>query len=395
VLVTGDRQEDVDAAAAMVARLLEPMDEEMNEHKQKQLRELALINGTLKDEERCYLCGEAGHRQGECPTKAADLYRLPDAVAVRVEAQYARDVARMNPGEGGRQEDEYRSFLAELGGTGEPPGRAACQCLFCGRGVLDFGGFGINSKKKIAGCAPPFLLPTAHRALLTPPPPPLPLPVDPRAAPQHMALGGGGGGGMGGGMGGGREPESVKLWVGNLPPGVDSAALRSLFSPFGVVTLAEVKVEGGAPRGFGFVHFAEEHMARAAAEGMAGRVVEGRSINVRQKGTDGASTMPMGGGVRRGERRGGRGPAALHESAAAPLARVCSLHCYFSAASLCSPLPDPHRPLCSPCSPLTRRCRRPGLRPAPARRRRRAPRVQAVRGPSAASRGRGRPAPRV
>ena len=60
VLVTGDRQEDVDAGAAMVERLLQPMDEEMNEHKQKQLRELALINGTLKDEEYCYLCGETG-----------------------------------------------------------------------------------------------------------------------------------------------------------------------------------------------------------------------------------------------------------------------------------------------------------------------------------------------
>lgn len=60
VLVTGDRQEDVDAAAGMVEKLLQPMDEEMNEHKQRQLRELALINGTLKDEEYCYLCGETG-----------------------------------------------------------------------------------------------------------------------------------------------------------------------------------------------------------------------------------------------------------------------------------------------------------------------------------------------
>ena len=64
VLVTGDRQEDVDAGAAMVEKLLQPMDEEMNEHKQKQLRELALINGTLKDEEYCYLCGETGEPRG-------------------------------------------------------------------------------------------------------------------------------------------------------------------------------------------------------------------------------------------------------------------------------------------------------------------------------------------
>lgn len=39
------------------------MDEARNEHKRMQLRELASLNGTLKDDEYCYLCGEAGHRQ--------------------------------------------------------------------------------------------------------------------------------------------------------------------------------------------------------------------------------------------------------------------------------------------------------------------------------------------
>ena len=47
----------------MVEKLLQPVDESRNEHKRMQLRELAALNGTLKDEEFCYLCGEAGHRQ--------------------------------------------------------------------------------------------------------------------------------------------------------------------------------------------------------------------------------------------------------------------------------------------------------------------------------------------
>lgn len=38
-------------AAAMVERLLTPMDDTHNEHKQRQLRELAAINGTLRDHE--------------------------------------------------------------------------------------------------------------------------------------------------------------------------------------------------------------------------------------------------------------------------------------------------------------------------------------------------------
>jgi hypothetical protein len=44
----------------MVERLLQPLDEEMNEHKRLQLRELAALNGTLKDEEYCFVCGETG-----------------------------------------------------------------------------------------------------------------------------------------------------------------------------------------------------------------------------------------------------------------------------------------------------------------------------------------------
>lgn len=35
-------------AAIEVGKLLRPLDDEQNEHKQKQLRELALINGTLR-----------------------------------------------------------------------------------------------------------------------------------------------------------------------------------------------------------------------------------------------------------------------------------------------------------------------------------------------------------
>lgn len=222
VLITGDKDEDVDAAAAMVERLLQPLDEEMNQHKQKQLRELALINGTLK-ETYCYLCGEQGHSQLECPKKAMEIYKLPDAVQARVDEQYARDIARLNPGEAAKADEEYQSFLAELGGT------------------------------------------------------------DPRA----MA--------MGGLASGNRDSDAVKLWVGNLPLSIDSAGLRALFESFGVVTLADVKTDNGVSRGFGFVHFAEESMARAAAESMSGRVIEGRAINVRRKADDGS-----GGGPRRG-----------------------------------------------------------------------------------------------
>ena len=43
-------QSDVDKAKAMIEKLLIPVDEDANEHKRQQLRELALMNGTLRDE---------------------------------------------------------------------------------------------------------------------------------------------------------------------------------------------------------------------------------------------------------------------------------------------------------------------------------------------------------
>ena len=69
VLITGPTGEAVQAGKQLVEELLRPVDDNMNVHKQKQLRELALINGTLRDENFCNICGEPGHRQYECPSK--------------------------------------------------------------------------------------------------------------------------------------------------------------------------------------------------------------------------------------------------------------------------------------------------------------------------------------
>lgn len=64
--------------------------------------------------------------QFECPTRDKEVYQLPDQIKEKVDEQYARDVARMNPEDSGRLDDEYNSFLKELGGGGgarEPPPR--------------------------------------------------------------------------------------------------------------------------------------------------------------------------------------------------------------------------------------------------------------------------------
>ena len=68
VLITGDDKARVDSAASMVEKLMVPVDDATNEHKSKQLRELALINGTLRDDIVCRVCGQRGHKLFEVST---------------------------------------------------------------------------------------------------------------------------------------------------------------------------------------------------------------------------------------------------------------------------------------------------------------------------------------
>ncbi|CAM9165346.1 unnamed protein product, partial [Chrysoparadoxa australica] len=134
VFITGDSQEMVDKASAEVEGLLKPVDDEKNQHKQKQLRELALINGTLREDEFCHICGEKGHRQFECPQRAS---QRKSTVEVRCAicgdtSHPTRDCSMKNPGQGGGvTEDkavldkEYMNFMAELGGGPAPPAASA------------------------------------------------------------------------------------------------------------------------------------------------------------------------------------------------------------------------------------------------------------------------------
>ena len=71
VIVTGDSEEAVDRAAEKVDHLLRPIDDADNQHKQEQLRQLAIYNGTFRDHETCHHCGEKGHKQWECPKRRA------------------------------------------------------------------------------------------------------------------------------------------------------------------------------------------------------------------------------------------------------------------------------------------------------------------------------------
>lgn len=133
-LVTGPTEQSVQKAVAMIRDILRQgieAPEGQNDLKRMQLRELAALNGTLRDDEilRCRNCGSVEHRHWECPEQknvtnnvlctkcgaaghlATDCIQtdLPPIPIVQV------DKAKMD--------SEYMSLMAELGEgpVPEPP----------------------------------------------------------------------------------------------------------------------------------------------------------------------------------------------------------------------------------------------------------------------------------
>ncbi|KAK8962321.1 KH domain-containing protein [Platanthera guangdongensis] len=58
VFVEAETQDALDKIVGMVEKLLHPVVEGLNEHKRQQLRELAALKGTIKEDEFCSLCGK-------------------------------------------------------------------------------------------------------------------------------------------------------------------------------------------------------------------------------------------------------------------------------------------------------------------------------------------------
>ncbi|KAJ6840713.1 branchpoint-bridging protein-like [Iris pallida] len=79
VLVEADSQGSLDAAVAMVEKLLIPVVDGRHVHKLAQLRELATLNGCLRSKgsinsgkKLCDICGDATHSTSACPLTASD-----------------------------------------------------------------------------------------------------------------------------------------------------------------------------------------------------------------------------------------------------------------------------------------------------------------------------------
>jgi RNA recognition motif-containing protein len=75
-----------------------------------------------------------------------------------------------------------------------------------------------------------------------------------------------------------------RLYIGNLPFSTTEEELTEAFGEFGSVTSATVITdrETGRSRGFGFVEMSGDSEAEAAIEGMNGKELGGRTLNVNE-----------------------------------------------------------------------------------------------------------------
>jgi RNA recognition motif-containing protein len=101
---------------------------------------------------------------------------------------------------------------------------------------------------------------------------------------------------------------SKKLYVGNLSFDVSESRLREMFAPYGAVQSALLITDRdtGRSKGFGFVEMGSDQEAKAAIDGMSGRMVDGRSLTVNEAKPKEARSGGSGGGGRGGYGGGNR-----------------------------------------------------------------------------------------
>lgn len=87
-----------------------------------------------------------------------------------------------------------------------------------------------------------------------------------------------------------------KIFVGNLSYSATEVALRSLFEAYGSVESVNIVTDrdSGQPRGFGFVEMTNDAEAANAINGLNGKDLEGRTLNVNEARPK--TDRPSGGG---------------------------------------------------------------------------------------------------
>ena len=76
----------------------------------------------------------------------------------------------------------------------------------------------------------------------------------------------------------------MNIFVGNLAFIVTEQDIRQLFEPYGAVDKINIITDRdtGQPRGFGFVEMPDTRAAQSAIQGLQGKALGGRTLNVNE-----------------------------------------------------------------------------------------------------------------
>ena len=121
-VVMADTEERITAAVEAIQGIIETaasVPEAQNERKRDQLREIAIINGTLRDDEGqlCQNCGQYGHPKYKCPNQEAFIAdikcrRCGQSGHIQRDCKARQQIQGMET----REDQEYQNFMAELEG---------------------------------------------------------------------------------------------------------------------------------------------------------------------------------------------------------------------------------------------------------------------------------------
>ncbi|KAI1291774.1 Splicing factor 1 [Halotydeus destructor] len=166
--VTGSTQDSVTRAVARIREVIRQgieVPENQNDLRRNQLRELALLNGTLRESDgpRCSNCGANDHRSWQCPDKP-NVTNNVVCSSCGGTGHIARDCKERGKSSSGtaanaKIDEEYLSLMAELGQGAPPPKKPSASSMSFGGGS---GFMGMNSQSQ------------APKAIAAPPPPPPP-----------------------------------------------------------------------------------------------------------------------------------------------------------------------------------------------------------------------------